>query len=292
MLSAASPTLVSALGHASRPGALSVVRSPSATATAILFPGDLSTTRSAMHRDPQLSPFSAWSVEDLAVGLAARFPTCHAVVVHPPRNVNGFSCYDGFLTQLNETGDPLDGCYHGEGTCCSHIMALLRQAEERCPGVSSAPLHLLGFSKGGVVLNQCLAELGADVEHAAPRELLEATASFTWLDPGLNRPGPILLADVESLRRAARRLLARSTAPPRLAVALTPYQLRREGWLQAPTFLKRWLPPSWTVCDTVSRPQPLPRDREHLAVASANRRSRALTRRARLVPPSATFSTF
>ena len=254
-----SPTLVTALGHASRPGALSVLRSPSATATAVLFPGDLSTTRSAMHRDPELSPFATWSVEDLAIGLAARFPTCHAVVVHPPRNVNGFSCYDGFLMRLNETGDPVDG-YDSDGTCCSHILALLGQVEQRCPGVGAAPLHLLGFSKGGVVLNQCLAELGAaDVERAAPRELLEATASFTWLDPGLNRPGPILLADDSSLRRAARRLLARPAAPPRLAAALTPYQLRREGWLQAPAFLRRWLPASWTVRDTVCQP-PAPAD--------------------------------
>jgi hypothetical protein len=247
------PTTVQVLGHGSRPGALSVVETASAAATAVLFPGDISAPRAALLSDSSLARFEPYCVEQLAASLANRFPSCTTVVVHPPRNVDGFSCYDGYLERLTETGDPADGLYESGGSCCEHVLALIRSAEQQCPGVSARPLHLLGFSKGAVVLNQLLAEIGASAASPAAEALLAATASWAWLDPGLNLPGPIFLEEPAALRRAARRLCARAPAAPTLSVALTPYQLEKDddeaeeaGWRSLYVAVaRRWLPAGW-----------------------------------------------
>lgn len=100
-------------------------------------------------------------------------------------------------------------------------------------------MHLLGFSKGCVPLNQCVAEMGGD--GAAPlRNRLE---SLVWLDPGLSNEGPVLITDEALLRgglgwvarqRALRSPRASSVAPLRLAVAFTPRQWddADEPWVQ------------------------------------------------------------
>lgn len=241
------------IGAASRPGTVSVVPGTvgAAAPTVILLPGDVSTSREVMLRSTFLRKWSRWSCEDLALLLSRRWPACNAVVIHPPRSMDGFSCYEGWLEHLTETGDPSTG--YGDsgasGSACAHLLAHLAQVPDVCS--SSSPLHLIGFSKGTVPLNQLLAEIGsagedgeaATGDSSSPAaELLRRVDSMVWLDPGLNvEPGPILLggthADAELLRAAARRMRARTPRPTRLAVALTPYQMQPQGWLRSWAFV-------------------------------------------------------
>lgn len=242
---------VSVAGLAARPGTLSVVEAPgsagSAAATVILFPGDLSTSRAVMQRSPFLAEWSRWSCEDLALLLARRWPAYNAVVVHPPRAVDGFSCYDGFLTNLGETGDPTAG-YDGSGSASAHLLAQLESLSDVCSATS--PLHLIGFSKGAVPLNQLVAEMGGEgcAADSPAATLRDRVHSIVWLDPGLNHePGPILLGstrtDAALLQATARRVRDRTPHPPRLAVALTPYQRQPHGWLSSWAFTWRAWPP-------------------------------------------------
>ena len=240
--------VVRAVGHASRPGVLSVVAANSHDSAAtniaaiVLFPGDISTARELMARDLALAEWQAWSCQDLALLLARRWPSCHTIVVHPPRSMDGFSCYDHWLRRLDETGDPVDGYDGVNGTACSHLTAQLAHLQPSLPGFGkTSPLHVLGFSKGAVVLNQLLAELGggeaASGSDESRIELMGRVASWVWLDPGLNKePGPILLDHEPHLRGVASRMRARALRPPpRLAVALTPYQLQPQQ-----PFLRSW----------------------------------------------------
>ena len=246
-------------GHAARPGTVSVVaaqNAPATPATLVLLPGDISTAHATMIGSSMLAQYSAWSCENLAKLLARRWPTYNAVVVHPPRAVDGFSCYDDWLSNLDQTGDPAAG-YDGSGTACAHLLAQLN----KLPDVgSSSPLHLIGFSKGAVPLNQILAEIGGESgagDDSPAGRLLARIDTMTWLDPGLNRePGPILLgstaADTALLRIAGMRMRARASRSPRLAVTLTPYQMQPRSWLRSWSFVWHSWPPIRRESDAVA----------------------------------------
>ncbi|KAL3892738.1 MAG: hypothetical protein SGPRY_014835, partial [Prymnesium sp.] len=242
-------SLLPALGVAAEPVMLCVAYHESSAATAVLFCGDLTRERASMLSHPSLAPFARFCAERLTSKLASRLPGWSTVLVLPPRSVDGFSCYDcGFLDAVNITGDPLNGAYSTDGSCCSHVLSLLRYASETYAGLASKPVHLLGFSKGGVVLNQILAEWGAEEIQPDPAQLLLSAASLSFLDPGLNGEGPIFLDDRPVLRRVAHRLRARLPSPPRLLVSLTPYTMgSMKACPRVASLFREFLPRSWKV---------------------------------------------
>jgi hypothetical protein len=227
--------------------AASVLQSPVAGgSTVLLVPGDISGPREEMAHDAGLGCFSRWSLEALAVRLAAHLPGDTVIVLHPPRRERGFSCWDGFVPGLDRrTGDPVGG-YDGGGTCCARLWAVLEASERQCAGLTTgAPVQLLGFSKGCILLNQVLAEFGrasrAGKVGVPAVRLLRRTASVTWLDPGVSAQGPVFL-DKHRLLKHAAGALAGSHPPPRLAVALSSYTAAGGGgawrnwvprWMQA-----------------------------------------------------------
>lgn len=221
--------------------AASVLQSPVAGgSTVVLVPGDISAPREEMALDAELGCYSRWSVEALAVRLAARLPGDSVIVLHPPRHEHGFSFWDGFVHGLDQrTGDPVGG-YDGAGTCCARVWAVL-EAAERQGMDAGAPVQLLGFSKGGIVLNQVLAEFGRAslaAEAGAPAlRLLGRMASMTWLDPGVSAQGPVLL-DKHRLLKHGARALAGAQPPPRLAVALSSYTATAGAWR---AWVPRWM---------------------------------------------------
>jgi hypothetical protein len=232
-------TAISTRAVGSSPNALSVVSAASAKAVVILFPGDVSAARVEMLESAEWRQWSHFSCEDLAGLTAKRWPHCHCVVVHPPRNRDGFSHYDGWLRQLDAFGDPVD--YAGRGAC-ARLLGLLGDAEDAgLQGAGSKlPLHVLAFSHGTIVLNQLMAEMGGPDAVGAAQHLARRVATLCWLDPGLcNEPGAGILlgsargGDQGLLRAVARRLHARLAQPPHLAlhIALTPYQLQPRSWL-------------------------------------------------------------
>jgi hypothetical protein len=273
------------VGADSRAGAFSLVAVAAAEAIIVLLPGDLSAPRERMVRDPELAPFAAWSVESIAELLAKRWPQCHALVVHPPRLEDGFVCYDGWLNQLDQSGDPIGG-YTRAGTACTALLghigraqvALMDTASRDSPDPATLPLRLVSFSHGAVALNQVLAEVcglertdDAYSEAGAPAsaagEILERTQSWVWLDPGLaQEPGAgLLLGDRGLLRTGARRLRERAKATsdaggesrPRgvqIAVALTPYQRQPpESWIRGWRLAWSWPPLLRESCAAAAR---------------------------------------
>eukprot|EP00440_Ansanella_granifera_P038347 gb/GFBE01041608.1/.p1 GENE.gb/GFBE01041608.1/~~gb/GFBE01041608.1/.p1 ORF type:complete len:240 (+),score=48.20 gb/GFBE01041608.1/:1-720(+) len=216
------------LGSESQVETLDVVVAAGSSQAVVLFPGDLTTGEAEMLADPVLAPFAHWSSEALARLLASRFPGANIVVVRPSRQHDAFSCFDNFLA-TNQLGDPLNGEYVDKGgKACAHLLALLQTASKRLglehAQLGSQALHVLGFSKGGTVMNQLLTEFGAGQLSEGPKSLLSMTSSFTWLDPGVNEGGPVFVSDPEVLRGAAQQI-RRLRPCMQLHVAFTPYQL-------------------------------------------------------------------
>ena len=70
--------------------------------------------------------------------------------VLPSRYEAGFACFDSFLERVTRSGEPLG--YRGAGLrALRQLASLLAAAGSWEPGL---PVHLVGFSKGGIVLNQ------------------------------------------------------------------------------------------------------------------------------------------
>ena len=213
-----------ATGANGQENTLDVVLGRARSGTLVFFPGDISAGREEMKADEESKEWIEWSTESLALLLALRFQQ-QIVVVRASRMRQGYACYDHFLT-TNLNGDPLDGEYK-PGNATHHLLCLLQDLA--CKAKVSEPqllssLHLLAFSKGCVVLNQILAELG---EALSPRgsRLLEILNTLAFLDPGVNEGPCVFFTEEEALRRAAKRF-----KKTQVYVAFSPYQLALESY--------------------------------------------------------------
>ena len=216
---------------------LDVVLRPFRADVLVFFPGDISAGHEEMESDAELRPWQDWSTESLAILLASRFQDVHVVVVRPSRQHEGYSCFDHFL-QTNDTGDPLDGTYSAcSSTATEHLFLLLRDVSATF-GLNeqsmSESLYVVGFSKGGTVLNQLLAEIGSVAkvaEQASNASLfLSVLRGLVWLDPGVNDGSCVFISDENVMRRAAGKL--RLTRPlTRLGVVFSPFQLYSEDYV-------------------------------------------------------------
>ncbi|CAJ1366034.1 unnamed protein product [Effrenium voratum] len=197
--------------------------------TMVIFSGDISASKEEMLEDPEAEEWKDWSTEAIALLMARRFPNLNIVLVRPSRMREGFSCFDHFLT-TNINGDPLDGDYNPEGSAIKHLLLLLKDLA-RITGVGEqllSRLYLVGFSKGCVVVNQILAELGAETSTDDAMCFLGMTRAIAWLDPGVNEGSCVFVTDEEVLSTAAKRLRSKSAAC--LYVVFSPFQLYLDSY--------------------------------------------------------------
>ena len=213
---------------------LDLVLRPFRADVLVFFPGDISASREEMVMDPDLKPWQDWSTESLAMMLASRFQDLHIVVVRPSRQHEGYSCFDHFL-ETNITGDPLDGTYSAcSCTATEHLLLLLKDLS-KIFGLNQMSLceslYVLGFSKGGTVLNQLLTEIGTATEQMSSVSLfLSVLRALVWLDPGVNDGCCVFISDEDTMHLAAAKL--RLTRPlTRLCVAFSPFQLYSEDYM-------------------------------------------------------------
>ncbi|GAB4821223.1 hypothetical protein N2152v2_008269 [Parachlorella kessleri] len=82
--------------------------------------------------------------------LHAKFPAPHVYIVLPARYHGCFACYDQFLSKTTASGEPLG--YQGTTYKATQQLAALLTAAGGWD--LRLPCHLVGFSKGGMVLNQ------------------------------------------------------------------------------------------------------------------------------------------
>ena len=189
-----------------------------ASSLVLFFPGDRVEDASA-HPDVH----RLQSPGEVARLLRARFgPRATLVLCSPNRHEAGFACFDHFLGPVTRSGEPLGyrarAPVEGDGDeataaglpALSQAASLVRAGgwppEKGAPSPSPwPPAHLVAFSKGGVVLNQALAELGAlaarEKGGAAPppptpspllaltAALAASVASLSFIDVGLNGRG-------------------------------------------------------------------------------------------------------
>ncbi|GIX84335.1 UPF0565 protein C2orf69 [Caerostris extrusa] len=136
----------------------------------IFFGGDMQDYKENMlaHRDNK--HYSKWDLESTAVLLHNHFPQ-HAVIIVKPAKMSlmTFSCYENFVN-VNNFGAPtyvksLDSIKHLKLLLTDITLILQNKLNETSPEqkndlnllvLSEAPLILIGFSKGCVVLNQLL----------------------------------------------------------------------------------------------------------------------------------------
>jgi len=135
-----------------------------------------------------------------AAAMAAKWPSWDVLVVMPSRLEAGCSCFDHFLNATTRTGEPLG--YQGRLLKASgQLWSLMGQAGCLGEGWREAavgdaqhpstlpfpPMAVVGFSKGGVVLNQLLAELGhcfSDEVTAPVENSVSSASGFDWVHPG------------------------------------------------------------------------------------------------------------
>lgn len=201
----------------------------------------------------------------LADLLAARLPhaTDHLVVFPSRLHPHGFAIFAQFFGgatapadaatrgngRLTNRGDPAGGAYvvappaaAGEEPAASAVAVLQRLVDDHCTrigGDAATAVELLGFSKGGVVLNQLVTELAlalfpaarslasdddasVDTNSGAVRWAWGCVRALHYVDSGLNTAGAFVTdaAVLSALcARAAQQLAAGRRAWP-LHVAL------------------------------------------------------------------------
>ena len=202
----------------------------------VFFPGDISASHEEMMSNSDLSDLWLvdWSTESIATMLASRFPELHIILVRPSRQHDGYSCFDHFL-ETNATGDPLNGNYKASScTATEHLLLVLQDisttfGHDRFSLCES--LYVLGFSKGGTVLNQLLTEIGSTEEQTSSvSSLVSALRALVWLDSGVNDGCCVFISDENVMRLAAGKL--QLTQPPtQLRVVFSPFQLYSEDYM-------------------------------------------------------------
>lgn len=206
------------------------VNRPSRKGIILFFPGD--------QLEHALAPPEIRRLQDPKVQaqlMASKFAACSSVVVMPSRLEGSFACFDHFLNRVTRSGEPLG--YQGASLKASSQIASLLQAG--CPTGDNKEMvyHLVGFSKGGVVLNQVLSEVAACWEqsrnHADSGSIPPQVTNFIrqlgelhFLDAGLNCRGAHL-TDPQVLQSLSK---AMQDAAPGLRIHLhgTPRQWDNE----------------------------------------------------------------
>ncbi|KAG6951055.1 hypothetical protein JG687_00013852 [Phytophthora cactorum] len=141
---------------------LSFPKSAAACCNVIFFPGDVQDFKTVMTTGP-FADYSDYAYEAVAELLSEKFgDTCNVWVVRPSRFKHGaYSSFNNFVT-TDEYGAATK--YDPTAYATKHLASLMQntQATMRRQGVNvstALPMHLLGFSKGGIVLNQLVTEL-------------------------------------------------------------------------------------------------------------------------------------
>ncbi|KAL3670136.1 hypothetical protein V7S43_004451 [Phytophthora oleae] len=225
---------------------LSVPKSATARCNVIFFPGDVQDFKTSM-MNGSFADYSDYAYEAVAELLSEKFgDTCNVWVVRPSHFKHGaYSSFDNFVN-ANEYGAVIE--YDPTTYATKHLALLMQNAQVmlRKQGVNlstALPMHLLGFSKGGIVLNQLVTELvrysfskkrsnSGQVRQgstfASTRQFFSAVYSIHWLDSGNGS-----LEGAMPTQETALSVLSRYEQL-RLFVHATPYQYdsRQRPWIK------------------------------------------------------------
>ncbi|KAF1317746.1 Conserved developmentally regulated protein, partial [Globisporangium splendens] len=159
---------VLSVGRANRKNEVLVSGTKDAACTVLFFPGDVQDFEAAMYvlrtsatvlralMSSTFSEFSEYAYEHVAERLVEKFGDKSNVWVFRPSQLyqNAFSCFDNFVASRNEFGAATS--YTSTGSAINHLLALMQNVRDT---LYNQEVHLVGFSKGVVVLNQLITEL-------------------------------------------------------------------------------------------------------------------------------------
>ncbi|KAK2839454.1 hypothetical protein Q5P01_013194 [Channa striata] len=182
----------------------------------VFFHGDIQNFQEEMALQPEGAQWLSWSLEQVAFTLGRRFPDRYVWVVRAScMYLNKFSCYNNFV-ESNMFGAPEHSPYSPESGAFHHLRALLSHGMERANlpnplqsqgGTDSIPsgfsLTLVGFSKGCVVLNQMVYELGGARADPQMSPFIKCISAMYWLDGGHPGGSETWVTDKQMLRELA-----------------------------------------------------------------------------------------
>ncbi|XP_023264985.1 UPF0565 protein C2orf69 homolog [Seriola lalandi dorsalis] len=163
----------------------------------VFFHGDIQNFQEEMALQPEGAQWLSWSLEQVAFTLGRRFPDRYVWVIRASRMyLHKFSCYHNFV-ESNMFGAPEHSPYLPDTGAFRHLRSLLSHGMERANlpnplqpqgGADSIPsgfsLALVGFSKGCVVLNQMVYELGGARADPQMSPFIKCISAIYWLDGG------------------------------------------------------------------------------------------------------------
>nr|XP_020462198.1 UPF0565 protein C2orf69 homolog [Monopterus albus]XP_020462199.1 UPF0565 protein C2orf69 homolog [Monopterus albus] len=182
----------------------------------VFFHGDIQNFQEEMALQAEGAQWLSWSLEQVAFILGRRFPDRYVWVVRASRMyLHKFSCYHNFV-ESNMFGAPEHSPYSPEGGALHQLRALLSHGMEQASlpnplqpqgGASTIPsgfsLMLVGFSKGCVVLNQMVYELGGARADPQMAPFIKCIAAMYWLDGGHPGGGETWVTDKQVLKELA-----------------------------------------------------------------------------------------
>lgn len=161
------------------------------SSTVVFFGGDVQDFIENMQTHRDSKNYVEWNLEDTAKIIQAKFPSAHVLVVRPASvEYKTFSCFKNFVP-CNNCGTPEHTPMH---FALRHLQKLLESVAQMT-NQSDGSLHLdqqklilVGFSKGCVVLNQCLYEFHylstLTPDERASTEVVTRISDMYWLDGG------------------------------------------------------------------------------------------------------------
>ncbi|XP_061774711.1 mitochondrial protein C2orf69 homolog isoform X2 [Nerophis ophidion] len=162
----------------------------------VFFHGDIQNFQDEMVLQPEGVQWLSWSLEQVAMMLGARFPQDHIWVIRASRMA---------LLSHAMARAGLPNGFHPQGDTAS------------IPAGFS--LTVVGFSKGCVVLNQMLCELGGARADRQMRDFVQSISNMFWLDGGHPGGSETWVTDKQVLRQLANSGIG-------IHVHVTPYEVR------------------------------------------------------------------
>ncbi|KAK8798770.1 hypothetical protein WA158_007854 [Blastocystis sp. Blastoise] len=148
--------------------------------TIIYFPGDIQDDDKNMTLFSGLYRYHKFSYQNTITLLHHKFPNSNILLIAPGQKNGPFSLYNN-LFDCDDHGYIKD--YNRNGNSCQIIHKLLSVTQD--PDEFQLPYILMGFSRGTLVLNQLLTEIGYSRESMA---FFENVYSIHYLDGGNRIP--------------------------------------------------------------------------------------------------------
>ena len=162
--------------------------------------------------------FIAWSYENTLDTLANRFPDRILCLCKPSyMHLNNFACFDNFVEKTTPFGDPKYSPSLKSVPTLSNY--LHRLCKEGLISDHMEDISVVGFSKGCIVLNQLLYEVGSALRDESLAQFIAKFREFYWLDAGHNGKAEIWLSDLKLIETFAK-------LNPRVYIGVTPYQMK------------------------------------------------------------------